>query len=264
MKFIKLFTAIITAIFIILADYKFSYLQNVRQSITTLISPVYLLTNLPSQLYLWINEQGTSEEKLLKKNRYLNNQLINIKAKLQTHEGLILENKKLIKLLDSSYTIKEQKFILARVSSLTQSKLKKQIIINRGSKDNIKVGQIVLGADGIVGQIIQVSPFYSTIVTITDPTQHVPVKNQRNKIRGITKGKPSNKHAMNVRFIKSTLDIQIADIFLSSSIGSKFPANYPVGKVVNVNKHYNNDFLNIELTPSQNIEKLEFVLVIDK
>jgi rod shape-determining protein MreC len=40
---------------------------------------------------------------------------------------------------------------------LSQSRLKKQITINKGSSDGVKIGQVVLGADGILGQVSQVS-----------------------------------------------------------------------------------------------------------
>jgi len=61
MQFLKLFTPVFIAIFLILSDYKFSYLDNIKQSIAKLISPIYLVVNLPSQLYIWIDEQGTTK-----------------------------------------------------------------------------------------------------------------------------------------------------------------------------------------------------------
>jgi rod shape-determining protein MreC len=64
-----------------------------------------------------------------------------------------------------------------------------------------------------------------------------------------------------VRFIQHGVDIKVGDVFLSSAIGSKFPAGYPVGRVTHVEKKVNYPFLTIELTPSQSIKQLEFVLI---
>lgn len=260
-KFLKLFIPILISIFLIFSDYKFSYLDTLKKSISTLISPVYLVVNLPSQLYIWINEQGTTKQILLDQNRQLRVELIRLKVDLQDHNALLLENQKLSKLLKSRYKLDKEKFILARVSSISQSRLKKQIIINKGSNSGIKIAQIVLGANGILGQVSQVTPFYATVLLITNPTQHIPVKNARNGIHGISKGMASHQGKLKVRFIQQELDVQLGDIFLSSAIGSKFPAGYPVGRVTHVKKKANDPFLTIELTPSQSIETLEFVLI---
>jgi rod shape-determining protein MreC len=261
MQFLKLFTPVFIAIFLILSDYKFSYLDNVKQSIAKLISPIYLVVNLPSQLYIWIDEQGTTKQTLLNQNKQLNGELTRLKANLQTHNALLLENQKLKQLLGASYQISSQKFILGRVSSVSQSRLKKQIIINKGSNDNLTVGQVVLGSKGVIGQITQTTPLYSTVLMITDPTQYVPIKNQRNGIRGISKGVASNQGRLVVNFIESDFDVVLGDLFLTSAIGSKFPAGYPMGKVIHIEQHTDDPFLHIELAPIQTTEQLEFVLI---
>ncbi|MDC9714302.1 MAG: rod shape-determining protein MreC [Gammaproteobacteria bacterium] len=260
-EFLKLFIPIVLAIFMIFSDYKFSYLDSLKHSIAKLISPVYLLVNLPSQLYIWINEQGTTKQLLLNQNKQFKVELIRLKVDLQDHNALLLENQKLTQLLKSRYQFDKEAFILTHVSSVAQSRLKKQIVVNKGSSDGIKVGQVALGADGILGQITQVTPFYATILLITDPTQHIPVKNQRNGIRGIGKGMSSRRGRLVVRFVESELDVVLGDVFLSSAIGSKFPAGYPVGRVSHIEKRANDSFLTIELTPAQTIEQLEFVLI---
>jgi rod shape-determining protein MreC len=261
MQFLKLFTPVFIAIFLILSDYKFSYLDNLKQSIAKLISPIYLVVNLPSQLYIWIDEQGTTKQTLLNQNKQLNGELTRLKANLQTHNALLLENQKLKQLLGASYQISSQKFILGRVSSVSQSRLKKQIIINKGSNDNLTVGQVVLGSKGVIGQITQTTPLYSTVLMITDPTQYVPIKNQRNGIRGISKGVASNQGRLVVNFIESDFDVVLGDLFLTSAIGSKFPAGYPMGKVIHIEQHTDDPFLHIELAPIQTTEQLEFVLI---
>ncbi|RUM77630.1 MAG: rod shape-determining protein MreC [Candidatus Thioglobus sp.] len=261
MQFLKLFTPVFIAIFLILSDNKFSYLDNAKQSIAKLISPIYLVVNLPSQLYIWIDEQGTTKQTLLNQNRQLNGELTRLKANLQTHNALLLENQKLKQLLGASYQISSQKFILGRVSSVSQSRLKKQIIINKGSNDNLTVGQVVLGSKGVIGQITQTTPLYSTVLMITDPTQYVPIKNQRNGIRGISKGVASNQGRLVVNFIESDFDVVLGDLFLTSAIGSKFPAGYPMGKVIHIEQHTDDPFLHIELAPIQTTEQLEFVLI---
>jgi len=267
MQFIKLFIPIFIAIFLILSDYKYSSLDSVKQSINTLIkTPINFIVNQSSDLYQWIDQQGSAktEDTLRRDNDYLTNQIIELKTKLQAKEALELTNKKLARLLDVSYTVKEKKFTLVRVSNISQSRLKKQITINKGSNDGLKIGQVALGTEGVVGQITQVTPRHSTILMIADPTQHIPVQNKRNGIRGVSKGLASNQERLNVNFIESHLDIVLGDIFLSSSIGSKFPAGHLVGKVSHVEKHMNDPFLHIQLTPIQSANQLEFLLIVSE
>ena len=261
MEFVKLFTPVIIAIFLIISDHKFSYLDQLKQSASTLISPIYIVVDLPSQLYNWVNEQGSEKEQLLKQNKRLNVEIRELKTKIQTYNALLLENKKLNSLLNSSYKVKNQKLTLARISSISQSRLKKQIIVNKGSNDNLKVGQIALAENGVVGQITQVTPLYSTILLTTDPTQYVPVKNSRNGVRGITKGVASNQNKLMVNFIENDTDVVVGDIFSTSAIGLKFPQGHPVGEVTHIEKHDNDHFLHIQLNPTQSTNKLEFVLI---
>ncbi|SFV87285.1 Rod shape-determining protein MreC [hydrothermal vent metagenome] len=261
MQFLKLFIPILISIFLIFSDYKFFYLDGVKQSIAKLISPVYLLVNLPSQLYIWINEQGSTKQYLLDQNKRLNAELTRLKVKLQDRNALLLDNQKLSSLLKSRYQLDQGTFVLARIGSISQSRLKKQIVVNKGSSDGIEVGKIVLGSDGVLGQVSQVTPIYSTILLITDPTQNIPVKNQRNGIRGIGKGFASHQGKLIVRFIKNGSDVKVGDVFLTSAIGSKFPAGYPVGRVTRIENRTNDPFLHIELMPTQAIQQLEFVLI---
>ncbi len=260
-KNLKVLIPIFISTFIIFLDYKSSYLNSLKQTINILISPVYLVANLPSQLYIWINEQNTTKQILLSQNKKLKAELLRLKVDLQVHNALLLENKKLGQLLKSRYKLDKKEFILARVISVSQSRLKKQISINKGSGDGIKIGQVVLGADGVLGQVSHVTSLYSSVLLITDPSQHIPVKNERNGVRGIGKGMAFYKEKLMVNFIQHGLDINIGDIFLSSAIGSKFPEGYPVGRVTHIDKKKNDQFLTIELTPSQTIEQLEFVLI---
>lgn len=262
MKPLQFFLAVFVSIFIILADYKFSYLNVFRHSIATFFSPIYVLINFPSELYDWIDERGADKAFLLNQNKHLNYNLNELKTKLQTFDTLRLENQKLSALLGANYTIENPTFTMARISDVSQFRLKKQMLLNKGSNNGLKMGQVVLGASGIVGQIIHTTPFYSTVLMITDPTQHVPVKNQRNGIRGVAKGLASTQNKLLVNFIEVGSAVVLGDIFVSSAIGSKFPQGYPVGKVIKIKKHSNNAFLEIQLKPAQDINKLEFVLVI--
>ncbi|MAJ76315.1 MAG: rod shape-determining protein MreC, partial [Candidatus Thioglobus sp. TMED218] len=201
MRLLKLFVPIFLSIILIVLDARFSYLDNFKRFTLTLLSPIYLVVDLPSQVIDWVNDKGSENELLVSQNDYLEGQLIELKAKLQTYNNLTLENQKLSNLLESSYLIPDHNVKLARIKSISQSRLSKKIIINKGLNDGVTLSDLIIGSDGVVGQVTEVTPMYSTVRLLSDPTQHMPVKNSRNGIRGITKGLASNDRGMILKYI---------------------------------------------------------------
>ena len=100
--------------------------------------------------------------------------MIELKAKLQTYNNLALENQKISKLLESSYFIPDHNVMLARIKSITQSRLSKQIIINKGLNDAVALSDLVIGSDGVVGQVTEVTALFATVKLLSDPTLHMP------------------------------------------------------------------------------------------
>jgi len=262
MWLLKLFVPVFLSIILIILDTRFSYLDNFKKLTLTLLSPIYVIVDLPNQVIGWVNDKGADHNALISENEYLKGQLIELKVRLQTYNNLALENQKISKLLDSSYEIPNHDAKLAHVKSISQSRLSKKIIISKGSNDGAFLNQLIVGSDGAVGQITQITPMYSTVRLLTDPTQHMPVKNSRNGIRGITKGMASNENGMIIEFVPLDSDVKVGDIFLTSGIGNLYPSGYLVGRVTSIDDTINTSFLSISLQPSQNMNKLELVLIV--
>ena len=195
MRLVKLFVPVLLSIILIVLDTRFSYLDNFKKFTLTLLSPIYVIVDLPSQVINWVNDKGADNEILIGENDYLKSQLIELKARLQTYNNLALENLKISGLLDSSYEIPNHDVLLASVKSISQSRLSKKIVIDKGSNDEVALSQLVVASNGVVGQVMQVTPIFATVRLISDPTQFMPVKNSRNGIRGITKGTASKEIA---------------------------------------------------------------------
>ncbi|MCS5591391.1 MAG: rod shape-determining protein MreC [Gammaproteobacteria bacterium] len=264
MRLLKPLLPALIAIILIVLDARFSYLDNLKRNSNTLLTPIYFLVDLPAQMMSWVSDKGSDTDQLISENEQLTNELFELKAKLQIYNNLVLENQKISRLIDASYTLPANAVKLARIKSISQSRLKRQLVINKGSNDNILTSQIVLGANGIVGQVIQSTPLYATVQLTTDPTQHIPVKNIRNGARGITKGLASNESGMKVEFMPSATDVKLGDIFVTSGIGGTYPSGYPVGEVIEVSTPHNEAFLLIRLKPLEDMNTLEFVLVVSE
>jgi len=264
MRLVKLFVPVLLSIILIVLDARFSYLDNFKKFTLTLLSPIYVIVDLPSQVIDWVNDKGADNENLIGENDYLKGQLIELKVRLQTYNNLALENQKISKLLDSSYEIPNHDVLLANVMSISQSRLSKKIVIDKGSNYGVALSQLIIGSDGAVGQVTQVTPMFATVRLLTDPTQFMPVKNSRNGIRGITKGMASTKKSMIVEYVPLGSDVKVGDLFLTSGIGNSYPSGYLVGRVTSLDDSLDASFLSITLQPSQNTNKLEMVLIVKR
>jgi len=261
-RLLKLFVSVFLSIILIVLDTRFSYLDNFKKFTLTLLSPIYVIVDLPSQIIDWVNDKGADNETLTVENNYLKSQLFELKAKLQIYNNLALENQKISKLLDSRYKIPNHDVLLARVKSVSQSRLSKKIIIDKGSNNGVALSQLIIGSDGAVGQVTQVTPMFAMVRLLTDPTQFMPVKNSRNGIRGITKGIASDEEGMIIEYVPLDSDVKVGDLFLTSGIGNSYPTGYLVGRVTSIDDSLDASFLSISLQPAQNMNKLEMVLIV--
>jgi len=261
-RLLKLFVSVFLSIILIVLDTRFSYLDNFKKFTLTLLSPIYVIVDLPSQVIDWVNDKGADNETLIGENDYLKGQLFELKARLQIYNNLALENQKISKLLDSSYKIPNHDVLLARVKSISQSRLSKKIVIDKGSNNGVALSQLIIGSDGTIGQVTQVTPMFARVRLLTDPTQFMPVKNSRNGIRGITKGIASDEEGMKVEYVPLDSDVKVGDLFLTSGIGNSYPTGYLVGRVTSIDDSLDTSFLSISLQPAQNMNKLEMVLIV--
>ncbi len=259
-KIIHYVIPIIIAVLLMIFNYP--TLNSARGFITNLISPIYYLIDIPSSFYNFITEKLRNEAELTNKVNLLTTENKILKAQLQTYASNVLELQKVKKILNTAYVLKSKNVILASVNNTAQSRLKKQIIINKGFDDNIKKNQVAIGDAGIVGQVIFVSKNHSTVLSIADPTHYIATKNQRNGLHAIAQGIASYHSGLILNFVQKNSDIKIGDIFVSSGIENKFPKNHPVGKVVKIKNQ--GDFMIVELSPIEKINQLEFVLLINE
>ena len=264
MRLLKLLLPLLIAISFIALDARFSYLKSFRSSLSTFFTPIYFVVDLPNHIVEWVSDKGSKKAELISENEQLRNEMIELKVKLQTYNNLVLENQKVNLLLNSSYTLPSYKVKLAQIKSISQTRLKKQIVINKGSNDGIRKLQVALSSDGVVGQVVQANPFYSIVRLVNDPTLHVPVKNLKNSSRGITKGVATSKGGMIVEFLPINSNVNIGDVFVTSGIGSIYPPGYPVGRVIEFEKYANTEFISIKLEPIADMNQVEYILIISE
>ena len=91
MRLLKLFVPVFLSIILIVFDTRFSYLDNFKKFTLTLLSPIYVIVDLPSQVIDWVNDKGADNEILIGENDYLKGQLLELKVRLQTSNNLSIK-----------------------------------------------------------------------------------------------------------------------------------------------------------------------------
>ena len=132
---------------------------------------------------------------------------------------------------------------------------------SRGTDDEAYLGQPVLDAEGLMGQLITVYDKHSIVLLISDARHALPIKVLRNGVRSIAEG-TSDFHRLTLRFVPPTADIEVGDQVVSSGLGGRFPAGYPVGEISSIEKTADSEFINVEVEPSASLNRSTHLLLI--
>src|SRR5690606_4931912 len=130
-----------------------------------------------------------------------------------------------------------------------------------GSMDGAYVGQALLDANGIVGQLVNVAPMTSEAVLITDADHAVPVIVVRNGLRTIAVG-TGDSGRLRLPYLTNSADIVVGDVLLTSGLGGVFPAGYPVGRVIDVRRRPGQSFADVIVEPAAALDRDREVLLV--
>jgi len=131
------------------------------------------------------------------------------------------------------------------------------IVVDRGEKDGVVEGMVALTAQGIVGQVINVSQNYCKILLAIAPSSAIDVLVQKNRVRGILKGAGENGYVLH--YVLKNADVEKGDRIVTAGIGGVFASGLPVGTVTEVYRQERGMFLEIVVEPSVDFQRLEFV-----
>ena len=127
--------------------------------------------------------------------------------------------------------------------------------------DGVFVGQPLIDADGLLGQVVEVSPLNSRALLITDATHSIPVQVNRNGVRAIAEGIGSLT-SLEIHHVSATTDIQEGDLLVTSGLGGRFPVGYPVAVVSEIERDPGQAFARIMARPSAALERSRHVLLV--
>ncbi|BCR04367.1 cell shape-determining protein MreC [Desulfuromonas versatilis] len=201
--------------------------------------------------YLWLVDTEGQNTRLQEENRQL-------KAELVALEEVRLANERLRKLLE--FRDREQLSALpAQVIAEDAASWFRTVIIDKGTDDGIREGLPVVVAEGAVGRIIRASAHDARVLLITDASSAVASLVQRNRTRGISRGRGDS---LTLEFALRQADLEVGDLVISSGTGGVFPKGVPIGTVTRVAREEYGLFQSVSIAPAVDFARLEEVLVL--
>ena len=218
------------------------------------------IVNAPIQFGARVAGNLTTRLILIEENVRITEENLLLSSKAQRFAALEQENQRLRELFDSSSTL-QQNVIVADVLAIETTPWTRQIVVNKGTTQDVFVGQPLLDAYGVIGQISHVGPLSSTALLITDPRHALPVLINRSGLRAIAVGGDSPDE-LSLSFVSTNADIRTGDLVVTSGLGRRFPVGYPVGRVERVSLNPGDAFATIIVKPSAQVGHSREVLLL--
>ncbi|ABE56609.1 rod shape-determining protein MreC [Shewanella denitrificans OS217] len=253
----RLTLAIFLSVALIVANDK---LEAPRQSLSSILSPLQYLANLPGLLMDWSSDTLATRDMLQTQNGELQRQQLLMSERLQRFEHLRQENERLRALLGSPVQLAVKK-VVAEVMEVASDPFRHYVVLNRGAQDQVYVGQPVVDALGVIGQVIEVSALTSRVLMVSDPTHGIPVRVTRNDVRAVANG-TGEIDQIELRHVAKSADIIAGDLLVSSGLGNRFPEGYPVARVMKVSRDEGQNYAVITAQPLAALDRIRYVLLI--
>ncbi|GAB2498290.1 rod shape-determining protein MreC [Arenimonas alkanexedens] len=245
---------------LMVGDHRGGFANQARQKLSVLAEPVWWLAAAPGRLFDAGRELTTSRGDLQAQNEQLRRELQVNASRLHRMTAVAEENQRLRELLGGTrgYRLTAQ---LAGIIDIDLDPGRQRIVLDAGTQDGVRVGLAMIDAGGVLGQVVEVSPRRATALLVTDPDHAVPVQVARSGLRTIAFG-TGRSDRLRLPNIPQSADIRVGDRLVTSGIGGRFPAGFPVGVVEALHPDDTRLFVVAEARPAAFLDRsLEVLLV---
>jgi rod shape-determining protein MreC len=245
---------------LIVVDLNSRLLDPFRSVISVATTPLYRIAETPYLVTGVVGETLATRDHLQLDNDVLRRRLLELSQVSQQFAALKQENERLRELLGSRRRLSAE-VLVAELTGVVPSPNRHQVIIDKGSQAGVSVGQAVIDADGLFGQVVEVGPFGSQVMLLADVAHAVPVEVSRNGVRSIAAG-TGELAELELEYVPVTTDIVEGDLLVSSGLGGRFPRGYPVGEVVSVVIDPTKPYAQVAARPLAALDRTRHVLVV--
>ena len=251
-KFSLISLIILSIVIIVLSNLNFKPIQLVKLGINEVIYRSSYISSIPENKFKEVTSKFKLHLELYENHQSKLIQIENSDEIKVLNNILIAENKRLRELIDESINSEE---IFARVIIDRESPYLKSIVLNRGSKDNVKIGMAIMDRNYLVGQIIEVNYSSSRALLLSDLNSKIPVIIQPPFLQAVASG--TGKNYGIIEYTKDEYkenQIEKEAVVYTSGLGGIFKPGIPVGKITNNSE---------QLTFFSDFGQLSFVKIVE-
>lgn len=239
---------------------RWQWFRDIESHLSVVASPFYWLADLPARVSIWGDHTLRDWQNLARENESLREENLILQVRVAKMAALSAENARLRQLLNSATHV-EDRVVIAELTGVAPDPVRHRVVIDKGASAEVRVGQAVIDAQGLVGQVIEVSRFFSRVLLVTDPTHAVPVQVNRNGVRSIAEG-TGRIDELDLANVAATTDIRVGDLLVTSGLGGRFPAGYPVAVVYEVAEDPGEPFMTVRARPTARLDQSRHLLLI--
>ena len=257
---LRLIVYLACSVALMVLDHRGNYLQIARHAASALVEPIYRIAAFPSEVARATRTAVATQDSLASENRDLRERLLLAQARLNRLDTLVAQNERLKDLLDAQKNL-GLKVQFAHLIDVDLDPFRHRIVLDVGTNQGVVVGQPVIDAHGIMGQIIEVLPNTAVAMLITDPAHAIPVVIERTGLRSIAFGSGSIDR-LELPNIPISADVKVGDKLLTSGLGGRFPAGFPVGEIQSVQTDQSGMFAVASARPAAGLDRSGEVLLL--
>ena len=203
-------------------------------------------------------------DRLKSENETLKAENDNLTVRLEKSYHLETENERLRKLLELTDKLPEYNKTEATVVSVSDDKVSSVFTVNKGSLSGIKVKDVVVSSEGLVGYVRDVGFNWATVVTILDPQVAVGAFLPRTELVAMTEGHRELKSDGRCRltYLENTSLINRGDTVVTSGLGGLYPEGITIGKISEITVRDNGLSQYGIITPAVDFSSLRYVCIL--
>lgn len=250
---ILLFLIFISLALMILSRLHHSTLNDMRWRIESSFAPVLQAATLPVEPFREIGRTISSQLDLtaeLQRLKAENQKLSGWEWRAKQLEAKLADLEALAKVVPEKHI----EFVTGRVIADSSGAFARSVMINSGSKQNVKVGYPVINADGLIGRVVDVGPNSSRVLLASDADSRIPVSVGTAATRAILVG--DNGSRPRLLYLPDGAKVAAGDDVATSGTGGLFPPGLRIGKVAKGNLD------DPHVTLRANLDRLEYVSVL--
>ncbi|MBZ0158542.1 rod shape-determining protein MreC [Candidatus Methylomirabilis sp.] len=231
-----------------------------KQILLAPISPLLRLATKSFEVSATLWNDYVDLRRVRRDNQFLKEEIRQLRIEMGELHETALEHARLSRLLQMNNQV-GTKAVVAKVIGKDATNWFRTILIDRGADRGIQRHMAVVTTEGLVGRVVDVTPFTARVQLITDPESAVGVLTERGRVIGVAAG--SHWDVIQIKYLPLMADVAVGDRIITSGMGGIFPKGIPVGKVVRSSRPTNGTlFQSIEAQPHADFSRLEEVMVL--